>query len=256
VDLIQLAQDRKPTGRFFNDTRQYTARLRRWHFNKQQDSLFSNTKEIKTFRTQNGFLERKTSYTGLKHVHRMKDHRCPNQISKYHLTGILRLGRHLKRLLLVDVMSGLASRVTLTDARVYNMRMDLLLISFLYRSTWLLLGCVLNGTLCSYTCADARDITGQEALLTLCETLIALAFTWASDLRNGYRSAPRQWLHAIQRSFDPLMRLAFWYGMYNEDMGYLWPSTRLPDFLFPFVSGIISIFIGEETEWKSKVTTF
>jgi hypothetical protein len=34
------------------------------------------------------------------------------------------------------------------DGKVYYTGVDLLLISFLYRSTWLLLGCVLNGTLC------------------------------------------------------------------------------------------------------------
>jgi hypothetical protein len=40
--------------------------------------------------------------------------------------------------------------VTVKVGRVYYTAVDLLLISFLYRSTWSLLGCVLNGTPCTY----------------------------------------------------------------------------------------------------------
>jgi hypothetical protein len=42
----------------------------------------------------------------------------------------------------------LDSSVTRETGRVYYMGVDLLPISFLYRRTWLLLGCVLNGTPC------------------------------------------------------------------------------------------------------------
>jgi hypothetical protein len=41
----------------------------------------------------------------------------------------------------------LDSSVTVEVGRVYYTGVDLLLTSFLYRTTWLLLGCVLNGTL-------------------------------------------------------------------------------------------------------------
>jgi hypothetical protein len=63
---------------------------------------------------------------------------------------------HLHRVCATGVSSGLATRVTLT--RVSRGRLgesiytgvDLLLISFLYCSTWLLLGCVWNGTPCTW----------------------------------------------------------------------------------------------------------
>jgi hypothetical protein len=45
--------------------------------------------------------------------------------------------------------SDLVSSITGKVGRVHYAGVDLILISFLYRSTWLLLGCVLNGALCT-----------------------------------------------------------------------------------------------------------
>jgi hypothetical protein len=47
-----------------------------------------------------------------------------------------------------SIKGDLDSSVTGTVGRVYYTWTELLVISFLYRSAWLFLGCVLNGTLC------------------------------------------------------------------------------------------------------------
>jgi hypothetical protein len=67
---------------------------------------------------------------------------------------------HLHSFCATGMSSGLATMVTLTSVmgevwRVYYTGVDLLLISFLCRSAWLLLGCVLNSTSCS-TCNRQR----------------------------------------------------------------------------------------------------
>jgi hypothetical protein len=59
----------------------------------------------------------------------------------------------MRRFCATGVSSGLATTVTLTRVmqyveREYYTGVNILMITFLYRSTWLLLGCVLNGTLC------------------------------------------------------------------------------------------------------------
>jgi hypothetical protein len=79
---------------------------------------------------------------------------------------------HLHSFCANGVSSGLATRVTLTWGsrgevwRVYYTGVDLL-ISFLYRCTWLLLGCVLIGASCNALCSK----------LTYCMLRISTYFT-------------------------------------------------------------------------------
>jgi hypothetical protein len=68
---------------------------------------------------------------------------------------------HLHSFCATGVSRGLATMVTLTRvsrgklSRVHYTWLDPILVSFLYRSTWLRLGCVLNGTPC--TCKSYMD---------------------------------------------------------------------------------------------------